>query len=278
MPQLRQNIITGEWVVIAPERAKRPNDYVTADTVKRQAKEICVFCEGKKEFKRRIKTYDSKHVWLIQNKFPVFVEKNCDTSPRSYKVEDKFYRAREAVGGHDVVVVKNHDLDLPDFTKDIWTELLIVFKKRYIHFDKNLSVEYTMPIYNHGPESGASIEHPHAQIFASNITPNIISREIHHTEKYFEHNGSCAFCDLIKHEKKFKERIIFENRDFVAFTFYAARFPFEVWILPKKHESRYENKDDKDYAQLSECLIDILDRLDNSLNDPPLNIFFHNLY
>ncbi|MCL5795671.1 MAG: galactose-1-phosphate uridylyltransferase, partial [Patescibacteria group bacterium] len=68
MPQLRQNIITGDWVVIAPERAKRPNDYVSAEKVKRQAKKDCVFCLGKEEYQKRLKEYDTKSVWLIPNK------------------------------------------------------------------------------------------------------------------------------------------------------------------------------------------------------------------
>lgn len=276
LPQLRQNIITGDWVVIAPERAKRPNDYVTADTVKRQAKGDCVFCVGKNEYQNRIKKYDKKNVWIIPNKFPAFVERDDNVSPRSFKVEDDFYRMRASVGGHDVAVIKDHDIDLPHFNKEIWIELLQVFKERYIHFDKHCAVEYTMPIYNHGPEAGASIEHPHAQIFASNIIPNIISREIHQTQHYFEKNGKCAFCELIGHEQKFKIRIIYENKDFVAFTFYAARFPFEIWIIPKKHQSRFENETDHKFNLLADCLIDTLGKLNKTLNDPPFNIFIHN--
>jgi len=275
MPQLRQNIITGEWVVIAPERAKRPNDFISADTVKRQAKGTCVFCEGTKEYNNRLKKYDHKNLWVITNKFPAFVNDESKISPRSYKVEDDFYRARNAVGGHDVIIIRDHDTDLPYFTKEIWKEILDVFKERYIHFHEHCAVEYTMPIYNHGPEGGASIEHPHAQIFASNIMPNIISREIHQTQQYFDKNGKCAFCELIEHEKKFKIRMLFENKDFVAFTFYAARFPFEIWILPKGHNGCFEKEQEYKYPVLAECLIDVLSKLNKTLNDPPLNIFFH---
>jgi len=276
VPELRQNIITGDWVVIAPERAKRPNDYVTADTVKRQAKADCVFCEDKSEYSKRTKRYDQKHIWLISNKYPVFLEKHEKSPPRSYKVEDDFYRARAAVGGHDVVVIKDHNLDLPDFSKEIWKELLETFKARYIHFRDHCAVEYTMPIYNHGPEAGASIEHPHAQIFASNVIPNIISREVHNSQQYFEKNGKCVFCELIEHEKKFKTRILYEDKDIIAFTFYAARFPFEVWILPKTHGSQFEKESDSQYSSLANALIDVLGKIASTLNDPPLNIFFHN--
>jgi UDPglucose--hexose-1-phosphate uridylyltransferase len=277
LPELRQSIITGDWVVIAPERAKRPNDYVTADTVRHQTKTDCKFCVGGGVYEERIKKYDTKDIYVVQNKFPAFVEKDNSFSPISYKVEDGFYRARPSTGGHDVVVIKDHDLDLGKFPKTVWVQLLETFKKRYQYFDKEKNAVYTMPIYNHGSEAGASIEHPHAQIFASNIIPNIISREIHHTEKYLEHNGTCAFCDLIKHEKELKTRVLFENKDFIAFTFYAARFPFEIWVLPKVHQSRYENEPNKKFSSLAECLIKIFSKLDKTLNDPPLNFFIHNL-
>lgn len=278
MPQLRQNIITGDWVVIAPERAKRPTDYVTADTIKTQSKTDCNFCLGRNAYKARIKEYDSEHCYLIGNKYPVFVENgDKQKSARSYKVEDDFYRARPATGGHDVVVVKEHDLDMPDFSKAIWVEMLNIFKKRYSYFNNEKDVAYTMPIYNHGREAGATVEHPHAQIFASNIIPNIISTEIHHTEKYFEHNGVCAFCDLITHEKKFKIRVLFENKNVIAFTFYAARFPFEVWILPKVHQSRFENEKEGMLKSLADCLVAVFAKLKKALNDPPLNLFIHSI-
>lgn len=277
MPQLRQNIITGDWVVIAPERAKRPNDYITADTIKVQSKTDCNFCKGKEAYNQRIKKYDSTNIYIVQNKFPAFVEDHNTCPPAAYRVEGAFFRARPSTGGHDIVVVKNHDLDLPHFSKAIWVEMLVAFQERYLYFDKEKCAVYTMPIYNHGQDAGASVEHPHAQIFASNIIPNNISRELHHTEKYHEHNGSCAFCDLLRHEKQYKKRTLFENKDFVAFTFYAARFPFEVWILPKKHQSRFENEPRTKFAALADCLMDVFARLNKTLNDPPLNFFFHNI-
>ena len=277
MPELRQSIITGEWVVIAPERAKRPTDYITADSIKTQSKAECNFCVGKSVYETRFKKYDTKNIFVVPNKYPVFIEDGNEEAVKSYKVENDFYRGRPSTGGHDIVVVNDHDTDLPHFTKQIWIDLLETFKKRYEYFDKEKNVVYTMPIYNHGREAGASIEHPHAQIFASNIVPNNITTEIHHTEKYFEHNGSCAFCDLIKHEKEFKKRIVFENKDFVAFTFYAARYPFETWVMPKEHGSRFENETKSKMETLSDCLMDIFGRLNKTLNDPPLNFFIHTL-
>jgi len=277
MPQLRQNIVTGEWVVIAPERAKRPDDFITADTVRHQSRTRCPFCPDKDEYKRRIKKYDTKNTWLIPNKYPAFIgdPKNCST--RSYKVEKGFYRARNSIGGHDVIAIKDHDTTLPRFTREVWYELFYTFKKRYIHYDNEEKNAYTMGIYNHGSPAGASIEHPHAQIFSSNIVPNIISREIYHTQRYFENNGECVFCKIIAHEKKEKVRVLYEDNSYIAFTVFAARFPFEIWVYPKVHKSRFEDISNGKIKQLTKCLIDVFAKLDRTLNDPPLNFFIHSI-
>lgn len=277
MPQLRQNIVTGEWVVIAPERAKRPNDYVTQDSVRHQSRTGCVFCDSQEPYKNRIKKYDTQHIFLTSNKYPAFIEQSDVASPRSYKVENDFYRARPSIGGHDIVVVRDHDTCLPEFNEIIWQEMFWTFKKRYVDFDKNNKNVYTMAIYNHGSNAGASVEHAHAQIFSSNVIPNIVSRELHHAEHYFEHNGTCVFCDIIKHEKREQLRIIDENKYFIAFTVFAARFPFEIWIYPKKHQSRFENLTHIENIALSKCLKRVFFLLDEKLNDPPLNFFIHNI-
>ena len=277
MPQLRQNIITGEWVVFAPERAKRPSDYISVTTERKQKKETCPFCidTKKSEFERRFKEYDEPTTYVIQNKFPAFVE-NPETISKVYKIEEKFYSLKPSVGGHDIVVVKDHMQSLPKFTGEIWKDIFTTFKKRYEYFEGIENVEYVMPIYNHGPEAAASIEHPHAQIFASAIVPNTVSRELTHTAGYHEDHKSCAFCDLIAHEKEQNTRMLFENDNFIAFTFYAARFPFETWIMPKAHQSRFASMSaDGKFDDLTKICRQVFNRLDIVLNDPPLNFFIH---
>lgn len=277
MPQLRQNIITGDWVVIAPERAKRPDEYITADTIKYQSKTECVFCDNFEPYKQSYKKFETKNIYVTPNKYPAFIEDESKFSSRSYKVEEDFYRAKKSIGGHDVVVIKDHDCDLLTFSETIIYEMFEVFKKRYIYFRENCKNAYTMAIYNHGSTAGASIEHPHAQIFSSNIIPNIISREIQTTQRYFDNNGECIFCKLLIHEKKQKIRVLYENKDYLAFTVFAARFPFEIWVFPKKHRSRFEDIPNSEIATLAKCLKDVFEKLNKTLNDPPLNFFIHSI-
>ncbi len=279
MPQLRQNIITGDWVVIAPERAKRPSDFVTSGMVRRDHRDGCAFCEGNAAWQTRLsgKHNETEHIYVIPNKFPAFVFSADACERRSFALED-FYINKAAVGGHDVVVIKDHDLILPNFPQVVMIDLLEVVQYRYrFYASTDCRPEYIMGIYNHGQEAGASIWHPHAQIFASAIIPNLVATEKRGAEQYFETNGVCVFCDLILHELRAKTRTLLETDRFIAFTFYAARFPFEIWILPKKHVSRFDQAAKTDLADLAQTLREVLSKLDTTLHNPPLNVFIHSL-
>lgn len=278
MPQLRQNIVTGEWVIIAPERSKRPSDFIAAETIKTDTKINCPFClTGASYQKERLINYENDHVYAFPNKFPAFVEDPKHCSNRSRLLEDGFYNVRPSTGGHDVLAVKDHETNLFDFTLPIWRDLFGMARRRYQYWRKDCNTEYSMMIYNQGVKAGASIHHPHAQIMASNIIPNHISKELLGAEAYFSNSGGCVFCDLLAHELAQKTRVIEENAHFVAFTFYAARFPFEVWVLPKNHRAHFEDEPDELIESLAVMMKKVIGRLGGILHKPPLNFFVHDL-
>jgi len=278
MPQLRQNIITGEWVVIAPERAKRPSDFVVSEAVKDTVKKADVFAVGGRVYKteRLPGKYESKHIYVIPNNYPAFVEDKEKCSHRTYELED-FYRARPSTGGHDVVIIKDADSDIYSFTTETWHDLFSMAKKRYQYWQEDCNTEHTMLIYNHGTRAGASIAHPHAQIFASNIIPNDVVKEIRGSEQYFVDNGRNVFQDLIDHEKKTKDRIIAENDEFVAFTFYAARFPFEAWVIAKEDGSHFHQEPETMLHALGDVMKRVMQMYEKVLDKPHLNFFLHDL-
>jgi UDPglucose--hexose-1-phosphate uridylyltransferase len=134
-----------------------------------------------------------------------------------------------------------------------------------------------LPIYNHGAEAGASINHPHAQIFASGIVANEVERELDGADNYFGINGACVYCDMIAHEKKEKIRVVYENESFIAFNFFAPKFPFETWVLPKKHESQFELSKPAILKECADAMVEVFSMMDKTLEDPPLNFFIHTL-
>lgn len=276
IPQLRQNIITGEWVVIAPERAERPSDFVIPATRNVKPVENCPFCLGSPAHQLRYKECDTPLTYTIPNKFPAFVSEG-QHEVRSYYAEDGFYRAKPATGGHEIIVINNHDDRLPAFSHETMVDMLETFKGRYQYYRDQPQVEYVMAIYNHGQAAGASIEHPHAQLFASSIVPNHILKEKHGSERYYEINGRCVFCEMIDHERREQVRFLGENDDYVMFTFFAARFPFEIWVLPKDHHSTYEEIPTDQIQSLSHLFRQALQLLDKTLKDPSVNFFIHSL-
>lgn len=279
MPQLRQNIITGDWVVIAPERAKRPQDFIIPKSVKVSDKKTCPFCLGSETNKgnRKINGAESKNIYVIENKFPAFVDDEAESSIRSFYPEKGFYRVKPSIGKHEVIILKDHDTSLLKMRSKVVAELFGVFQERYKAICKDDRVVSIMPIYNHGAESGASIDHPHAQIFASGVIANTVGREIDGAERYYGINGACVFCDLITHERREKVRIVAENSNFLAATFFAARFPFETWVYPKKHESQFEETSKENINSLADCLVEVLAKMDKTLDNPPLNMYIHTL-
>lgn len=279
MPELRQNIITGDWVVVAPERAKRPRDFIIPKSVKISDKTKCPFCVdsvGYKQNKDLIKL-NTDNLYVVENRFPAFVEDDSKKTIRSFYPEGAFYRARASVGDHEVIVIKDHDLSLLKFPKPLMTEILKVIQDRYNWMKDHEKVASIVPIYNHGAEAGASIDHPHAQIFASGIVTNEINKELEGADKYYGINGACVYCDIIKHEQKEKIRVIYENDDFIAFNFYAPKYPFETWVMPKNHESQFEETNKLKMANCAEALTEVFKMIDKTLDNPPLNFYIHTL-
>ena len=279
MPQLRQNIITGFWVVVAPERAKRPQDFFLPKSEKITDKNKCPFCKDTDGYKsnKQIKNAETDNFYVIDNKYPVFQDDIPGDSIRSYYPESGFYRAKSAYGKHEVIVAKDHDTSLLKFSKSRMTEMLEVIRARYLDMAEDENNASIMPIYNHGAEAGASIDHPHAQIFASGVVSNTVGMETHGANRYFGINGACVFCDIIAHEKKEKSRVIYENEFFISTTFFASRFPFETWIYPKRHESQFENTSKNMMAHLADALTETLRMMDKTLENPPLNMYIHTL-
>lgn len=273
MPKLRQNIVTGKWVVIAPERAKRPEDFVMAAAPKRHVDDKCPFCLTNPEssYKLSIKDAETDHVYVIPNKYPAFVKDEEIIAESS-----DLYFSTKAVGGHEVIVLKDHQTEIYEGGWELLDELFGVYQNRYKHYQEDPTIEYAMPIHNLGPEAAASIEHPHSQFFASSIIPNQVEDEMKGAKSFLADKKECVFCAMIKEEQKQKVRIVAENEDFIGFTFFAARFPFEMWILPKKHQSFFENISDGERQNMAKAVYEMVSDLNKTLRFPPFNWWIHN--
>lgn len=275
MSEFRQNPITKNWVLIAPSRGKRPDQYKTY-SVMHGIPEVdakCVFCPGNEHLNTEILKIPNNKNWdirIIPNKFASLEH------TKSYRHKE-FYISHSGDGDHEVVITRAHNEPVALQSISIVELTLRTFIERIEAMEKHKELAYVQIFHNHGRDAGASIIHPHYQILATPIVPPHIHSEIMGCYHYFQTHKTCIYCDIIKEEAKVKDRVVHESEHFIVISAYASRSPFETWILPKKHGARFEDMTEDEITHLSFVLKVTLGQLYTKLSDPPLNFYIHNM-
>lgn len=283
MPELRLDPVTDKWVIIAPNRAKRPGDFAVKEKVNISPddKKNCFFCSGNEKMTPpEVLAYSKDPCrksnmpgWTVRafaNKFPAFEPK------KDFNIQKNgLYFHASSVGHHEVIASVDHDKIPALFSKDEMAEFIRANKERFAVHCGDDFVKYVLIIYNHGKLAGGSIRHPHSQLFSMPVISNDIKDELDGAFKYFERNKRCVFCDMIDYEKKAEggKRVIFKNENFVAFAPYASKAPFEIMILPTKHSPRFQDISSKEMQDLAEALLKVLKALHIKLDNPPFNFY-----
>jgi len=155
-------------------------------------------------------------------------------------------------------------------------QVLQAYRERYHDLAADRRVRYVQIFKNHGERAGASFSHPHSQIIAIPIVPLRILEEAEGVRAHaVDRDGECLFCEILRRELSVGRRVVAENGAFVALEPFAARFPFETWILPKVHARAFETLSDPDRGALARILKDILGRMARMLDDPSFNYYIH---
>jgi len=141
---------------------------------------------------------------------------------------------------------------------------------------KDARFEYILIFKNYGFAAGASLAHPHSQLIALPVVPRRVAEEVRGARGYYEYKERCVFCDIIQQEMASQSRIVAENDDFVAFEPFASRFPFETCVLPKIHDSCFEDASKHELVNLSRIMKVTLEKLRLVLENPPYNWLIHN--
>jgi UDPglucose--hexose-1-phosphate uridylyltransferase len=207
----------------------------------------------------------------VPNKFPALrIEGELDR--RGEGIYDKM----NGVGAHEVIIeCPDHDATLASVPQEHFEKVLLSYRDRMNELYRDRRFKYMAIFRNQGEVAGASLAHPHSQIIALPIVPRRVMEELEGSKAYFNYKERCVFCDIIRQEKEQGMRVVNENREFIALTPFASRFPFEIWILPKNHSSSFEDIPHVDYASLAGLFSDTLKRLSLCLNDPPYNFMLH---
>lgn len=285
--ELRQDLVSGEWVVIATGRGRRPNEFVAkgADKAKKTSPAECPFEfpgeEPKLVISKKGQVFDAKKIskesindWfvsVIPNKFPTL--SYVDRCAEFYPVGP--YRFTEGVGFHEVIITRPHDRSLALMSVSEVSHVLKAYRERYRQLSEEECIEYVSILHNHGPLSGASISHPHSQLIAIPVVPPDVLRSITGSERYFVTKKQCVHCVMIDFERKEGKRLIFENEHFVAFAPFASHAAFEIRIFPKRHEAEFRLTDDTEIEAFAEAFRVALAKLYYGLKDPSYNFFIH---
>ena len=279
MPELRKDPIVGRWVIISPERGKRPSDFAVKNTPAEDG--FCPLCPGNEAWTppeifafREEGTGPDQPGWsirIVPNKFPA-LQPQGDMARQCDGIFDRM----NGIGAHEVVIeTPDHSAELPDLALSAIKKILFVFKMRMEELSKDPRFRHIVIFKNRGKEAGASLRHSHSQIIALPIVPKRIMEELEGGKRYYRNHDRCIFCEIIQQESLRGVRIVELNEDFAAFSPFAARFPFETWIMPRSHRSTYAAIQQHEYQTLAEVLSNTLKRLDKVLENPPYNLVFH---
>ena len=184
---------------------------------------------------------------------------------------------RDAIGACEVLISSpDHRAPTPILPRQQVEEIVQSYVDRYRSHAQNPALEQVVILYNHGRPAGASLEHPHSQLYAIGLVPPNIEEELGGARRFLEAQGACVFCKTLEDERRAEARIVFESEAFVVFTPYAARTPFETWIMPRRHAASFGDLDlTSEKPALAEALQLTWGALYEGLNDPPLNYFIH---
>ncbi len=282
MPELRKDPIIDRWVIIASDRARRPQDYSVERERPRPG--VCPFCPGQ-EAKTPPEVLAYRPVdgpaarpnapgWSLRvfpNRYPALkVEGSLD------REGDGPYDRMNGIGAHEVIVESpDHTRGLSQLSVAELEQVLEAFRDRIVDLKRDSRFRYVMVFRNYGRAAGASVEHPHSQLVALPVVPTAVARELEGARAYFDYKERCVFCDIVQKERRDKSRLIYDNGECVVISPYAARFPFETWVLPRQHRAALERIDRAELRGLADALRTALAKIERGLDDPPYNVTLH---
>jgi UDPglucose--hexose-1-phosphate uridylyltransferase len=282
MPDLRRDPITGRWVIIATDRAQRPQDFIR-EPVKLKGG-FCPFCAGNEsKTAHEILAFrpednggsqpDSPgwNLRVVPNKFPALrVEGDLD------RQADGIYDRMNGVGAHEVVIeTPEHNETFASMPAKRIEDTLYAFRMRVLDLKRDARLKYVLLFKNHGEMAGATIEHTHSQLIALPIVPRQVVEELKGARDYYTLKERCIYCDIGRQELKEKARLVQESDGFIVVEPFAPRFPFETWIIPRQHDSAFENSPTDRFPELAQLLKTLAAKVDRVLDRPAYNMVIH---
>ena len=260
----RFNILTGEWVLVSPHRAKRPwqgqNEAVNNE--KRPTHdESCYLCAGNTRINGEVNPKYTD-VFVFTNDFAALQ----NDSP-TFNVNDGFFKAQSETGICKVICFSpDHSKSLANMSASEIQKVVFAWQKEYTELSKKPNINYVQIFENKGSVMGCSNPHPHGQIWSQSTLPNEVDKKNTQQLNYYNNKNSSLLGDYLAQELDKKERIIFENDGFVVLVPFWAIWPFEAMIVPKKQQSNILEMNDEEALQYGEAIAVLTKAYDKLFN------------
>ena len=277
MSQMRKDIFTDRWVIVAETDVLQPLDLQFKEFAKDSG--FCPFCENN-EAATPPEVFAIRSLGLPPNGpgWSVRVVPNRDPRLRIEgelgRRADGFHDLMNGVGAHEIIAeTPRHDRDFHELELDELADVIRAYVARILDLNRDKRMRYVVIFKNHGRGAGAhTITHSISQLMALPITPRAVKTKLMIARSYFSLKERCIYCDVIQQELKSGQRLIAENDDFVTFAPFASRFPFEMIVFPKFHSSAFSRISPGQIQNLARILRDILQKLDHAAGSPPYNL------
>jgi UDPglucose--hexose-1-phosphate uridylyltransferase len=272
MHELRKDPLSGRWVAVMSD-SKSPDDYRSSSEETKETS--CVLCPGReRETPPEIVAVREGGGWwtrVIPNFRPV-LHVEGDLGRKGLGMYDKM----NSVGANEIIIDSpEHNKQPEDIGSDQMLRIIRLYRDRVADLEKDQRLRYILIFKNSGKGAGAAYSHPHSEVMAMPVIPKLVKEELDGAKQYYEYKERCIFCDIMREEMKVGERVVFETRDFFTFSPFAPKFPFESWILPKRHGCAFQDITDGEMEDLGLMLFTVLKKMRRILGDSPYNYVIH---
>jgi UDPglucose--hexose-1-phosphate uridylyltransferase len=278
--ELRKDPLLGRWIAVLNE-PKSPSDYGSSSSDEKEAENSCALCAGREaETGREIMSIPrdrrggkASGWWtrVVPNFHPVFqVEGDLD------RRGEGMYDRMSSIGANEIIVESpDHSLPPEDLGLEQMARVLMTYRERMTDLEKDPRLRYTLIYKNSGKEAGAIFSHPVSHLASTPVIPKRVKEELDGAKEYYVYKERCIFCDIVREELRGGTRIISETRHFVNFCPYASKFPFESWVVPKRHHCAYQDITAEEIEDLAVILSSVLKKLRSAFSGLSYNYFIH---
>lgn len=252
-PHRRQNLLTGEWVLVSPHRMGRPWQGETGNNAPTEAltyDPACYLCAGNTRVGGVVNpAYEG--VWVFDNDFPALLGPDGEASPPT----DSILVAKPETGVCRVICyTPDHSKTMASMTRAEITAVVEVWTAQWQELSARTDLASVTIFENRGAMMGASNPHPHGQIWATSSVPNELAIEVERQAAWFDKNRSPLLIDYLERELADVARIVCTNTHFVALVPFWAAWPFETLVLPRRPVAALDELSAEEQADLADIL------------------------